>query len=177
MHYSILLPMLIQQLDVVDGRKKIQKIVHILQSAGAPFEERFEFAFFGPYSETLKAELDSLDKFDIISEEISGSSYKFSKGGRFDQVEKSGILANTPPWASFAQILNEKSPRELEALSTVLFLKDKGYEDAKLHEKFIELKKHLQAHLEWATAAGDSIREQQMNWETLPTALSQELVA
>ncbi len=37
----------------VTGRKKLQKMIYIAKKLGFPFQEKFEFHFYGPYSEEL----------------------------------------------------------------------------------------------------------------------------
>ena len=35
----------------ISGRKKLQKMIYIAKSISFPFEEKFHFHFYGPYSE------------------------------------------------------------------------------------------------------------------------------
>ena len=170
MHYSILLTQLIHHLGMVDGRKKFQKIVHILQSAGAPFEERFEYANFGPYSATLQAEIHSLCEFGYLKEAPDGMSFQFTAGEHFSKIENEDFVQNTPTWAMFAKSLNQKTPRELEALSTVLFLQRLGYDEASIEQKFARLKPHLNHHYHWAIAMAVKINNAPGNWEKLTEA-------
>jgi uncharacterized protein YwgA len=171
MHYSIILPLLVQELGQIEGRKKFQKIVHILQCAGAPFDERFEFAQFGPYSGTLKAEIDNLDVFEILHEEQKGNTYVFSSGKRFPELKEAGLLSESPVWSGFANKLNGKSASELEALSTTLFLLERGYQDEALDAKFQELKAHLLEFFEKAKEQGKAILHNRGDWEPLQVAV------
>ncbi len=171
MHYSLLLSQLLHELDEIDGRKKFQKIVHILKCAGAPFDERFEYAHFGPYSETLRSELDSLCSHKYISEEANGKSYLFKKGERFNEIEGEEFLSSSPNWSVFAKALNAYSPRKLESLSTTLFLLQHGYDEDVLDAKFSELKSHLVQHFDWAKEAAKKITSEVQNWTALPSAL------
>lgn len=172
MHYSILLTQLLHELVEIDGRKKFQKIVHLLKSAGAPFDERFEYALFGPYSATLRAEIDSLCEHGYFVENSSGSSYSFTAGDRFQAIVEEDFLKASPDWAGFAKVLNEKSSSELEALSTVIFLMEHGYDESKIETKFSELKAHLIKHFGWARTAADQIEKSHSNWSELPKALA-----
>lgn len=171
MHYSIILPLLIQELGQIEGRKKFQKIVHILQSAGAPFDERFEFAQFGPYSGTLKAEIDSLSAFGILEEGSKGNTFVFSKGERFAEVEEAGLWEGSPAWSGFAQALNTKSARELEALSSTLYLLERGYSGAALEAKFGELKAHLIEFFEKVKSQGEMIFAKRGEWQLLQSTV------
>lgn len=171
MHYSVILPLLIQELGQIEGRKKFQKIVHILQCAGAPFDERFEFAQFGPFSSTLKAEIDCLGVFGILEEESKGSTFVFSKGERFSEIEEAGLWTGTPVWSSFARALNEKSASELEALSTTLYLLDRGYSGEALETKFGELKSHLVQFFAKVREQGEVIFANPAEWHFLQSAV------
>lgn len=171
MHYSIILPLLIQELAQIEGRKKFQKIVYILQCAGAPFDERFEFAQFGPYSGTLKAEIDCLSAFGILEEDSKGNTFVFSKGERFSEVEEAGLWNGSPDWSGFAQALNTKSASELEALSSTLYLLERGYSGVTLEAKFKELKGHLMEFFEKVKSQGEEIFAKQGNWELLRSAV------
>ena len=171
MHYSIILPLLVQELGQIEGRKKFQKIVHILQCAGAPFDERFEFAQFGPYSSTLKAEIDHLDVFEILSEEQRGNTYVFSSGKRLPELREAGLLSESPAWTGFAKGLNGKSASELEALSTTLFLLERGYQGEALDAKFEELKAHLLEFFDKAKEQGLAILQNRGNWHPLQASV------
>lgn len=58
--------------ELVDTAGKIRKkinihrIVYILQQLGAPFEERFKYNYYGPYSPTLELEIDELVDVNMI---------------------------------------------------------------------------------------------------------------
>jgi len=171
MHYSIILPLLIQELGQIEGRKKFQKIVHILQCAGAPFDERFEFAQFGPFSSTLKAEIDCLGAFGILEEESKGNTFVFSKGERFSDVESAGLWNGSPNWSGFAQALNGKSARELEALSTTLYLLDRGYNGEALETKFGELKAHLIEFFVRVKMQAEAICAKRGDWQSLQSSV------
>ena len=41
---------LVNKCGKIEGRTKFQKIVYILQNLGVPFEEKFTYHYFGPYS-------------------------------------------------------------------------------------------------------------------------------
>jgi uncharacterized protein YwgA len=52
----------------MEGRKRMQKVVYLLQEAGIPFTESFEFGHFGPYSRTLTDEINWLVAGGMLDE-------------------------------------------------------------------------------------------------------------
>lgn len=131
----------------ISGRKKFQKIVHILQSFGAEFPHEFEYLHYGPYSAQLRADLDQLEQLGLITETESTTSTGYAQ---FD-CEPTEDLAQTlevagvesPEWSSFAIELNGLSTRQLESMSTVLFLQSRGFESDRLRDRFVSLKPSL----------------------------------
>ncbi len=54
--------------EEITGRKKLQKMIYIAQKLDFPFQEKFEFHFFGPYSEELTQRVEELCSFGFIKE-------------------------------------------------------------------------------------------------------------
>src|SRR5690625_3135905 len=52
----------------VTGRKKLQKMIYILQKCKLPFEEKFEYHFYGPYSEELTLRVEELCNLGFLQE-------------------------------------------------------------------------------------------------------------
>lgn len=50
---------LIRHAGEIVGRKKLQKMIYILKKLNYPFQEKFQFHFYGPYSEELTLRLKS----------------------------------------------------------------------------------------------------------------------
>lgn len=53
----------------VTGRKKLQKMIYILQQCRVPFEEKYQFHFYGPYSEELTLRVEELCNLNFLNEE------------------------------------------------------------------------------------------------------------
>ncbi|SHM90159.1 hypothetical protein SAMN05660826_02290 [Caldanaerovirga acetigignens] len=73
--YSIL--KLVSSVNLIYGRKKFQKIVQILQAFGFPFEQRYVYHLFGPYSQELQNDIDMMVESGLLIENISGGTYIF----------------------------------------------------------------------------------------------------
>ena len=52
----------------VIGRKKLQKMIYIAKKLDFPFGEKFQFHFFGPYSEELTLRVEELCNMGFLNE-------------------------------------------------------------------------------------------------------------
>ncbi|MBS4218847.1 YwgA family protein [Bacillus sp. FJAT-49711] len=106
------------------GRKKLQKMVYIAKKLNFPFQEKFEFHFYGPYSEELTLRVEELCNFgfiDEVKEDRSGYvhyKYRVTKAGQefLDSYEM-----DLPNLEACLEKMNEKNARFLELVSTVLY--------------------------------------------------------
>lgn len=136
----------------IDGRTKFQKIVYILQSHGIDFNKSFRYHYYGPYSAELQLEIEELASRGIVNEiteepkpgyitykyEVSDAS---KLNDNIDLQNKEDII----------EYLNEKDSQELELISTLFFLRDKGIKNENaLKQKTISLKPHLKNRIEEA---------------------------
>lgn len=108
----------------ITGRKKMQKMIYILKKMGVPFQEKYEFHIYGPYSEELTARVEELCDMGFLSEELEDKGsyvqYKYSvtkEGSDFRNTLKESVLDNP----AYAAKLNEKSGRFLELTATLLY--------------------------------------------------------
>lgn len=133
----------------ITGRKKIQKIVHLLQVA--KFRDQFPYAFgylhFGPYSHGVKSDLDLLTRESLVKE-VSASAgehatFRYEPSPSLAEDLKSVGIEPSPEWSSLARRLNAMTPQRLEAASTVAFLRERGFDGEALRSRFKELKPFL----------------------------------
>jgi uncharacterized protein len=108
----------------ITGRKKLQKIIYIAKKLSFPFQERFQFHFYGPYSEELTLRMEELCNMGFIEE------VKEKKGGYFQYRY---MLTDTgkeflslheiemPRMQECLSDMNEQNARFLELVSTVLY--------------------------------------------------------
>jgi uncharacterized protein YwgA len=80
MHPIVPLLQLLHLLKRVEGRKKLQKLVHILQERGVPFPEQFEYSYYGMYSAQLRSEVERLESEKLVDEKeaCSGAYLSYS---------------------------------------------------------------------------------------------------
>lgn len=109
------------------GRKKMQKMIYILKQCEIPFEEKFEFHFYGPYSEELSLRMEELCNLGFIAEQKEKKSnyfqyrYTITADGE-DFLEQSDV--NLPPFEAKIEKMKEKSSRFLELVSTMLYFNE-----------------------------------------------------
>ncbi|MGO4889106.1 YwgA family protein [Anaerobacillus sp. MEB173] len=130
-----------QQAGEVIGRKKLQKMIYIAKKMNFPFYERFNFHFFGPYSEELTLRVEELCNLGFISEvkEKKSGYYQYrytltDEGMKFLSLYERDL----PQLDGFVEKMNGQSSRFLELVSTVLYFDHLSKEEVK--EKVFTLK-------------------------------------
>lgn len=163
MSRTIELLRLLRVCERVEGRKKLQKLVHILREAGHPFAYRYGYHFHGPFSIELKGEIDALIEEELIIEERGESDsgdfiqYTYRLGEGALNLLNSRSDRSPEPWAPLAKELNAKSAQELEAISTVIYLIRNGCTEESLRDRFGQLKPHLLSQYEGASSCARSL--------------------
>lgn len=147
---------LISMAGGIDGRKKLQKIVFILKNKGAPFQEKFSYHYFGPYSAELQLEIDDMVTRGVIQEIQSGPGYKYSAGANVPDFDDSTLQS----YSDLVARLNALPPTILELLATFYYLQAKGYSQSDMLTKTFQLKPHLKAQSQetqkyWADLTGN----------------------
>lgn len=123
------------------GRKKLQKMIYIAKKLDVPFEEKFSFHFYGPYSEELTVRIDELCELGYLQEnkEDKGNYYQY----RYEVTTEGQELLveqemETLPCTELVLKLNSESSRFLELVSTIMFFDELSKEE--VIEKIFTLK-------------------------------------
>ena len=151
---------LVAKLGQVKGRKRLQKIVHLLGAQGfSQFRQRFVLHYYGPFSRQLARELDFLGAAGLIDEqrdEFGVYTYAVSPSGKefFEELDEDN--QESQPWEELARKLNGQDTELLEAVSTVVFLKANGTDDGALEGRFADVKPKLSSRF---SEARDFARE------------------
>ncbi|MCM3741444.1 YwgA family protein [Oceanobacillus luteolus] len=111
----------------VTGRKKLQKMIYILQKADCPFEEKYQFHFYGPYSEELTLRVEELCNLGFLTETKEDKANYFQycyhvtpEGENFLKQ----FTLDMPDMMEKVDLLKSKSSRFLELVSTILYFED-----------------------------------------------------
>ena len=149
MNTLIQLAILFKATTGIEGRKKLQKMVHILQEFGIPFGVRFGYHHYGPFSEELQDKIQTMQYDKLIDEVPVPGPLRTSVFRPEDQLLRLLPVVGVnrlPAWAVFAIELNRRTPRELECISTMLYLESIHGSAADLDvigSEFKTLKPHL----------------------------------
>jgi uncharacterized protein len=106
------------------GRKKLQKMIYIAKKVDFPFHERFQFHFYGPYSEELTLRVEELCNMGFLNEikEKKGSYFQYrytltDTGKEFLSLNE----VEMPFLENCLCDMNGQNARFLELVSTVLY--------------------------------------------------------
>lgn len=109
----------------IAGRKKLQKMIFISKKLQYPFHEKFEFHFYGPYSEELTLKIEELRNLGLIEELKDKENgclqydYSLTEAGReFLTLYENGLGERL---TLFLNELNGQTARFLELVSTIFF--------------------------------------------------------
>ncbi|TXC89440.1 YwgA family protein [Metabacillus litoralis] len=123
------------------GRKKLQKMIYIAKKIELPFYEKYNFHFYGPYSEELTLRIEELCNLGFLNEihEKKGGYFQY----RYSLTDAgSDFLGHydldLPPLKDCMLNLNEQSSRFLELVSTILYFE--GHSKKEVKEKVFTLK-------------------------------------
>jgi len=123
------------------GRKKLQKMIYIAKKLDFPFHEKYQFHFFGPYSEELTLRIEELCNMGFLNEikEKKGGYYQYrysltDNGQEF--LEQNDV--EMPALPGCLEEMNRQNSRFLELVSTVLFFD--SLEKEEVQEKVFTLK-------------------------------------
>jgi len=108
----------------VTGRKKLQKMVYIAKKMNFPFQEKYQFHMYGPYSEELTLRVEELCNMAFLSEkkEDKGSYVQYTYACTEEGSQFLSTMDGTHPKLDLCiERLNNKSSRFLEMVSTLLY--------------------------------------------------------
>ena len=126
----------------VIGRKKLQKMIFIAKKLDFPFGEKFQFHFYGPYSEELTLRVEELCDMGFLDEvkEKKGGYYQYrytlTENGSEFLTENDHV--DIPYLKACLTDMNSQNARFLELVSTVLFFDNLPKEE--VQDKIFTLK-------------------------------------
>lgn len=118
------LMLVLQTAGEVVGRKKLQKMIFIAKKLNFPFYEKYNFHFYGPYSEEVTLKIEELINLGLVIEREEKESgyvkYRYSlseAGERF----LCNYNVDFPCLRDCVEMMNRKNARFLELVSTILY--------------------------------------------------------
>jgi uncharacterized protein YwgA len=106
------------------GRKKLQKMIYIAKKLAFPFQERFQFHFYGPYSEELTLRVEELCNMQFLDEVKEKKDGYFQYRYTLTEPGKEFLSLNgvdMPYLEDCLLDMNGQNARFLELVSTVLY--------------------------------------------------------
>lgn len=147
----------------ISGRKKLQKIVYIAKKLSFPFHEKFQFHFYGPYSEELTLRIEELCDMGYLNEVKEKKAgyyqycYSITEAGRdFLSIQE----VEMPALETCLLDMNEQNARFLELVSTVLYFDT--LEKEEVIEKIFTLKSKQKYTIEEIDEAYEYIEKLQV---------------
>lgn len=147
----------------ISGRKKLQKIVYIAKKLSFPFHEKFQFHFYGPYSEELTLRIEELCDMGYLNEVKEKKAgyyqycYSITEAGRdFLSIQE----VEMPALETCLLDMNEQNARFLELVSTVLYFDT--LEKEEVTEKIFTLKSKQKYTIEEIDEAYEYIEKLQV---------------
>ncbi|MDQ0218553.1 YwgA family protein [Peribacillus cavernae] len=147
----------------VAGRKKLQKIIFIAKKLSFPFQEKFAFHFYGPYSEELTLRIEELCNMGYLNEvrEKKSGYYQYcytitDPGIDFLSMHE----LEMPALQGCLLDMNMQNARFLELVSTVLYFD--SLEKEEVVEKIFTLKskqKYTHEEIDEAYAYIEQLKE------------------
>jgi uncharacterized protein YwgA len=139
---------------VIDGRKKLQKIVFIASELGQlPHQYRdFDWNYYGVYSYELANDIDIADRLQYLNEveqvEGSNTSYRYQLAERGKEIAASFKL--NPELKS---LFSNMDARFLEVLSSIFYFAKKYDDDKTIRDLLTKFKGHLSSYFDEAFEA------------------------
>lgn len=124
----------------LQARKRLQKVVYLLQSAGCPLEADYSLHHYGPYSEELARLTDEMVRQSLLEEQSSEQSqgkqysYRLSIAAakeitELEATESGGLSAlKIAKFENRAKAYLSEDLKQLEYASTIVYFRRQGEE-------------------------------------------------
>ena len=147
---------LVDWASTLQGRKRMQKVVFMLQAAGCPHNADFFLHHYGPYSEHVARLADEMTRMQLLTESArpapNGLQYSYDLPNQIRQ--ELCALEATPQgqeWAGQLAPFEEKAKqflqadlRQLEYASTIVYFRRLGHDWAQAVEMAVSFKNDWQ---------------------------------
>ena len=129
---------LVEWADVLRTRKRLQKVVYLLQVKGCPFEADFTLHFYGPYSQEVAQLCDQMTVQGLLRESSGcnkvGQQYDYALADvtrqQLTQVEQSPVGQQARDemsgFETLARRLLNTDLKQLELAATIVYFHEHG---------------------------------------------------
>lgn len=114
----------------IEGRKRLQKFVHLLKFAGVDIPAEFKIHHYGPFSEDVASAADSLIFEGVLKEDVEPKGAYNTFQYVYSLAERSS--KSEPKARALEKLIRELdrfSTIELEVASTIAYFKEMGRTD------------------------------------------------
>ena len=125
----------------IESRKKLHKLVYLLQEVREDFDQDFVYLHYGVFSHTLASDLGFSVEHGLLHEvkEMPTGGYVITVASEEGFLSEDIDLGHL----EIVSKLSTESPRFLEVLSTIVYLHTNGYRKTELKTKLKALKSEL----------------------------------
>lgn len=145
---SYQLAKLISWAGTLHTRKKLQKVVYMLQQAGCPLDAEFYLHHYGPYSDEVAQLTDQMVQQKLLEEREENGTYSYaispSVSQRLSSLESKPngmeMLEMMKPHEALAKELLKHKVKDLEYASTILYFYRRNSDWADAVQKAVKMK-------------------------------------
>lgn len=115
----------LNMVEKIDGRKKIQKIIYLINNRMSNAFSDYRFYLYGPYSDQLFYELQNLNDDEVINEISNTQSYSYmitNKGKEFLDLLESKMSVEDIEKFEIVKRLNDYSSEDLEIMASLYYI-------------------------------------------------------
>jgi uncharacterized protein YwgA len=143
---------LVEWAGSLNSRKRLQKVVFLLQAAGCPLEADFYLHHYGTYSEDVARLTDEMVRLDLLKETsepfMGGSKYSYQLSepaqrqlAELEQTDRGrGLAVQLAPFEAKAKALLAADVKQLEYASTILYFRLEGNDWPEAADKAVQFK-------------------------------------
>lgn len=152
-----------KDVKTIRGRKRLQKIIYIMQQLGYDFGCEYTYCHYGPYSPQLQMKIDRMCQYGLINETVHSSTYEYSQTDRGQELcetlEKASLMEHYNIPVDLIKKLINNDVNLLELASTIMYVRQSGYSDEQVFFKVKELKPHLEKYYNEAIYLLDELND------------------
>jgi uncharacterized protein YwgA len=129
---------IVEWAGTIHSRKRMQKLVFLLQAAGCPLDADYDLHHYGPYSQDVARLTDGMVREQLLDERMEAHTYGEQYSYRLSPESSrqiaayeasppgSGLARQMAAFEPLARQLYETDLKELEVAATIVFFRKQG---------------------------------------------------